>query len=244
MQAFADNEIQGGPEQPLWMELETKAYRDGPWLDAFLFRAMTWAFFLVFSLLGFGWHIAGVFFIGAGLLKAGIMTPEGAGLRKRLIAIGLVIGVPGAALAALLPAIAGITPVAMFGTSMLLFLCGPLVSLLYLCVLTQIAANARGGVALVLRVLSSVGRMALTNYIMHTVVFTFVFYWWGLGLFGQLDRPQRMALVPLLFAAQCIISPIWLSIFRFGPLEWLWRTLTYMRLQPVFAARETGASVT
>ena len=75
------------------------------------------------------------------------------------------------------------------------------------------------------RSLAAVGRMALTNYIMHTVIATTIF-----GIFrqfGQWQRYQLYYLVLAIWISQMIISPIWLRYFRFGPLEWLWRWLTY-----------------
>jgi len=81
--------------------------------------------------------------------------------------------------------------------------------------------------------LSAVGRMALSNYLMHTVICTTIFYGYGLGLFGQIDRFPLMAFVVAIWILQLYVSPIWLRHFLFGPAEWLWRTLTYWRRQPM-----------
>jgi uncharacterized protein len=81
------------------------------------------------------------------------------------------------------------------------------------------------------RSLASVGRMALTNYIMHTVIATTTF-----GIFrqfGQWERYQLYYLVLAVWIFQLVLSPIWLRYFRFGPLEWLWRWLTYGK-RPAF----------
>ena len=78
-----------------------------------------------------------------------------------------------------------------------------------------------------------VGRLALTNYIGQSVIATAIFYWWGLGLFGQVSRAGQLGLVLAICLAQVVISVIWLRWFRFGPLEWLWRSLTYGRRQPM-----------
>ena len=80
--------------------------------------------------------------------------------------------------------------------------------------------------------LASVGRMAFTNYILHTVACTTIFYGHGLGLFGQVDRLQQFGIVLGIWAAQLFLSPIWLRYFLFGPLEWLWRSLTYWQREP------------
>ncbi len=81
--------------------------------------------------------------------------------------------------------------------------------------------------------LAAVGRMALTNYLMHTVLATLLFYGHGLGLFGTVPRWGQLLVVLLIWCLQLIISPIWLRYFKFGPCEWLWRSLTYQRLQPL-----------
>lgn len=82
------------------------------------------------------------------------------------------------------------------------------------------------------RRLASVGRMAFTNYILQTVVCTTIFYGHGLGLFGRIDRVQQFGIVLVIWAAQLFLSPIWLRYFLFGPLEWLWRSLTYWQREP------------
>ena len=80
--------------------------------------------------------------------------------------------------------------------------------------------------------LAAVGRMALTNYIMHSVICAFVFTGIGFSLFGQLERYELYYVVGAIWLFQLIVSPIWLKYFRFGPLEWLWRSLTYRERQP------------
>ncbi len=82
------------------------------------------------------------------------------------------------------------------------------------------------------RSLAAVGRMALTNYIMHSVICAFVFTGIGFALFGRLQRYELYYVVISIWIFQLIVSPIWLRYFRFGPLEWLWRTLTYKQAQP------------
>ena len=81
--------------------------------------------------------------------------------------------------------------------------------------------------------LASVGRMALSNYLLQSILCTFIFYGHGLGQFGSWDRTEQMLLVLGLSAVQLIWSPLWLAAFRFGPAEWLWRSLTYWTRQPM-----------
>jgi uncharacterized protein len=81
--------------------------------------------------------------------------------------------------------------------------------------------------------LAPLGRMALTSYLTQSVVLGFVFYGYGLGLFGRLGELEGLALALGLYAAQAVASAAWLARFRFGPVEWLWRSFTYGALQPM-----------
>ena len=81
--------------------------------------------------------------------------------------------------------------------------------------------------------LAPAGRMALTNYLMQSLVCTWIFYGYGLGYFEQLPRAWQPLFALALFGVQVLLSRWWLSRFRFGPMEWLWRSLTYLKPQPL-----------
>ena len=81
--------------------------------------------------------------------------------------------------------------------------------------------------------LAALGQMALTNYLMQSIVLGFVFYGYGLGLFGRISAPAAAAIGVALYVAQVYFSRWWLNRFRFGPIEWLWRSLSYGRRQPM-----------
>jgi uncharacterized protein len=83
------------------------------------------------------------------------------------------------------------------------------------------------------RRLAAVGRMALSNYLTHSIVCTTLFYGYGFGHFGTINRTGLAAIVLIIWASQLLLSPIWLAHFRFGPAEWLWRSLTYGQPQPM-----------
>ncbi len=83
------------------------------------------------------------------------------------------------------------------------------------------------------RVLASVGRMALTNYLAQSVLCGFFFFGWGLGWHGAFGYASQLAVVLAVWVLQLAWSPLWLRAFRFGPVEWLWRSLTYWQLQPM-----------
>ncbi len=80
--------------------------------------------------------------------------------------------------------------------------------------------------------LAAAGRMALTNYLMQTLLSVFVFYGFGLGLYGAVTVTVGILLTIGIYVIQVIWSNLWLRKFRYGPMEWFWRVLTYKQLQP------------
>jgi len=71
------------------------------------------------------------------------------------------------------------------------------------------------------------------DYVMHTVICSLVFFGYGLNQFGEWQYYQLYWLVAGIWVLQIVVSPLWLRAFQFGPLEWLWRTLTYAARQPI-----------
>jgi uncharacterized protein len=80
--------------------------------------------------------------------------------------------------------------------------------------------------------LAAVGQMAFTNYVMHSIICNIIFLGYGFSMFGKLQRYELYFIVISIWVFQLIASPIWLKYFRFGPLEWVWRSLTYWQQQP------------
>lgn len=83
-----------------------------------------------------------------------------------------------------------------------------------------------------LKGLGAVGQMALSNYIVQSVICSTIFAGYGFALYGQLERHQLYYVVGSIWIVQMIVSPVWLRHFRFGPMEWAWRSLTYWKRQP------------
>ncbi len=81
--------------------------------------------------------------------------------------------------------------------------------------------------------MSAVGRMAFTNYLMQSIMLTTVFYGFGLGLYGRFERFELLAFVLAVWIIEIAWSQPWLAKFKFGPFEWLWRSLTYGKPQPM-----------
>jgi uncharacterized protein len=81
--------------------------------------------------------------------------------------------------------------------------------------------------------LAAVGRMAFSNYIFQSIVCSFIFFGYGFGYFARIEYYQLFLIVIAIWIFQLIVSPIWLTYFKFGPLEWVWRSLTYWKRQPM-----------
>jgi uncharacterized protein len=86
----------------------------------------------------------------------------------------------------------------------------------------------KGGVWFVTGPLAAVGRMAFTNYIAQSLIMTTIFWGGrGFGFYGGIDRPSLWGIVLIVWAVQLVWSPLWLARFEMGPLEWVWRRLSY-----------------
>jgi len=91
--------------------------------------------------------------------------------------------------------------------------------------------------------LAPLGRMALTNYLLQSLVMTTIFYGYGLGIYGEFGPTGDLVLALIFYGLQIRFSAWWLERYRFGPAEWAWRSLTYGRLQPWRADVEAGQAV-
>jgi uncharacterized protein len=213
------------PGSPIWIEAEIAAYRDGPWLEAQVFRTIGWFFNLVISLFFFGWLILAMFFLGGVLWRVRYFAPEQRPLRQRVawtcIPIGLLLVGLDAALFLIYP------PPQRLGLVLgqiceqfaLFFL--PIGYLSALSLLAERLPEAlRDPVA-------SAGRMSLTVYLLETVIATTLAYHWGFRLFGHVGPFYQILVALGIWLMLVIFSHVWLSRFSQGPMEWLWRRLEY-----------------
>ena len=81
--------------------------------------------------------------------------------------------------------------------------------------------------------LKSIGKTALTGYLLQSFLATYLFYGFGLSLFGQANRIEQLAIVTFIWAILMLVSPIWLKKFYYGPIEWIWRMLTHLKFIPL-----------
>jgi uncharacterized protein len=107
----------------------------------------------------------------------------------------------------------------------------PALSLGYVCAIILAYESTAWQVRL--RPFGAVGRTALTNYLLQSILGTTIFYSYGLGWFGRVGPALLLIATVVVFAIQVAFSAWWLSRWRFGPMEWLWRSLTYRKRQPL-----------
>lgn len=217
---------------------DLEIHRDG-WTGIAKHRAPTVLTMQTFMMAAFlFWRVAGVMLLGMALMKLGVFSAtRSTRFYRNLVLVGYGVGLPIVAFSAWNLFRAGFDPIHVMKigghanyAGSLLVAAGHVGVVMLIC---------KGGVlARLRRRLADTGRMALTNYLMHTLLLTSVFYGYGLGLYGHLDRFPQMALVVAVWVLQLWYSSLWLRHFRFGPAEWLWRSLTYWRRQPL--RRETG----
>ncbi len=220
----------GDPSSPVWRETEIEVYRHGPYSQALLMRCFSWLMMLLVTGFTFGWHIMAMFMFGAGAAKLGVLDADRSAWHRRMATIGLAVGVPGAMMSTLVPhMIEGAGGLAL--SAMLLTLLGPALSLGYIgCMALVAQSRSMGAVG---RAFAVTGRMAFTNYLTQTVVMTFIMYHWGLAKFASVGRAELLLLSLVVYGVQMVVSHLWLSRYRFGPLEWIWRAWTYGRAEPI-----------
>lgn len=230
-----------GPK-PEAIAREADIYENGSFAEIEKQRAAdavkhNWGFFPFF-----GWHVLGLFIIGILAWRKRVFHPTPESLPKYRTAMwwGFAIGVTGNVTATVLrwmfnPPPMPTTPVA-YAVVVISAIATPALSLGYICFVILVCQ--REVVRARLRAFAAIGRTALTNYLLQSVIGTLIFYGYGLGLLGDVGPAVLLPMTVAIFALQLVISPWWLRRFRFGPVEWLWRRLTYggplpMRREPL-----------
>lgn len=183
------------------------------------------------------WRVSGLILLGMALYKKKALTAkQSAKYYVKMIGYGLGLGVPLVILGPLLNFhFEWDFKYSFFFISQLNYWGSLLMGMGYIGVIMYIMKNTKGG--WLSKRLAQVGRMALTNYLMQSIICTFLFYGHGLGLFGDVDRGAQVLIVVSIWVFQIAFSAIWLNYFRFGPFEWIWRSLSYGKLQPMLSAK-------
>lgn len=219
---------------------EIAVYRGG-WAGQMAHRVPTAVKFqTLFTLLFSLWRAGGLMLLGMALFKWGVLSGERSKrFFQQLAVLGLGLGFPLVAYGLYRHVAAGWSfRYSMFFGELYNYVGSVAVCLGYIGLVTL--AGRWRWVEHAARPLAAVGQMALSNYLLQTVLCTTIFYGHGLGLFGRVDRTGQLALVVAVWAVELIASPLWLRAFRFGPVEWLWRSLTYGKLQPMRRAGVVG----
>jgi len=213
---------------------EVASYRGG-WLEQMSARVPTTVEFQTFGFLFWAlWRAGGLMLMGMALYRWGVLTGS---CSRRFYAgmavLGFAIGLPVVSW--------GVVQNFTNNWSMEYSQFGPgaqanywgsfFVSAAYIGLLMLFARS--GALPWLQNALAAVGRTALSNYLLQTILATAIFYGHGLGLYGSVERLEQIGIVAAIWAFQLVVSPLWLRHYRFGPFEWLWRSLSYWRFQPM-----------
>ena len=213
---------------------EELAARRGSYLTAFWWNAeqMTEILTMVIPVFLF-WDALVMMLIGMALYKAGVLQGDRSTLFYwRMMVAGFMVGLIVNSYEVFRAVNADMAVLATFGQMQFTYQIGRMGMAFGYMGLVILLLKA--GVMTGLRVrLAAVGRMALTNYLMHSLICLFVFTGAGFGLVGELSRAQLYIVVVAIWGFQLWFSPWWLARYRFGPVEWLWRVLTYGERMPI-----------
>ena len=235
----APPEVRAGLAADFWppqevLDAEIEAYRSD-WMGQMAARVPSTVALQTTALFFWGfWRAGGLMLMGMAFFKWGIFSSE---RRNRfylvLIAMGLLIGLPVVAWGGYQNFARGWDPIyTRLGMGYQFnYWASLLVSLGYVGMIVLWLHTS--WLAWLQHALGSVGRMALTNYLLQTIIATAIFYGHGFGLFATVSRFEQMLIVLGIWAFELVLSLLWLRHFRFGPVEWLWRSLTYWKLQPM-----------
>ena len=189
----------------------------------------------------FFWDIWSMMLIGMGLMKLGVLS-AGKSYKVYLLfaVIGYGIGVPVNSYTAWLMIKSNFDPVMHEFTASAYDVGRLSVALGHLGIIMLIV---KAGVLRPLTsALAAVGQTAFTNYILTSILMAVVFTGYGFALYGTLQRYQLYYVVAAVWAVNLAFSPVWLRYYRFGPLEWCWRSLTYWKRQPMRRAATADAA--
>ena len=209
-----------------WFEAEEFAFRQGPWLDAAAFRAVSYAVSLLLAPISHCWQVLLMMLVGVWAQRTRLFAPESSS-RRRVLAVRLIAaGLPISAAAVLLPGWFAVweSPTAIA----LLTLAWPISALLlplgYACLAVEFGPRLP---TLLRAPIQAAGSIGLTVYLCESLVCTGIASWWGLARFGTMTDVQFTAIVIGVWAGLMVAALAWTRVFGSGPMERLWRWCTY-----------------
>lgn len=226
---------QSAADMKALIERATLVYSSGTFSEITAIRIEEYMGLLGGSLLFFCPVILGMFIIGFLAARKGLFTAPAGHTRffKKVFWLGLAAGVVFNALYVVsyryaVPSVPGIWS---FLASSMLILGGFSLGMCYVAGIALLFIAGRSG--FMVRYFVPVGKMALTNYLLQSLICVLLFHSYGLELYAKVEVWQGMLLTLVIFALQIAFSRWWLTHFQFGPFEYLWRSLTYFQLQPM-----------
>ncbi|MCZ6835931.1 MAG: DUF418 domain-containing protein [Planctomycetota bacterium] len=218
---------------PEMIETELTTFR-GSWLEQLPVRSSFALMFETGGIIFFGlWRVGGLMLLGMGLYRLGIFSAKRSNrFYLAMLILGLAIGVPIILVGYQRNVENGFAmETAMFLTSQFNYVGSLFVAMSWIGAIMLLIKS--GTLRWLIGALTAVGQMAFTNYLMQSIICTTIFYGHGLGLFGKYNYLEQFYFVIGVWIVQLIWSPLWLKHFRYGPFEWLWRSLTYWKRQPL-----------
>ena len=221
------------------IERQLQIYRGG-WLDQIEHRASNAIFFQTFLLLILHfWRVSGLMLLGMVFLRWGLLQAQrGLWFYLVMVVAGSAVGLPLIAHGVSVMIEHDWDPIYCTFTGMQYNYWGSLfVAAAWIGAIMIVSKTGSALLRPLVVALASTGRMAFTNYLAQTLICCFIFYGYGLGYHGYLDRWEQGLVVLGIWALQLFSSQWWLTRFRYGPMEWLWRSLVLWKRQPLRKAR-------
>ncbi len=237
-----------GPPQPDAQQLQriVQVFSQGTYAEIFSERLKELAF-LWMGIVAFYPRFLGVFLFGLYCWRSGLIEnlSAHAGLLRKLRLAGLAVGLPlsvtGVVMVRALDLVAFSPSVPGFIAELATGLGTPFLSLFYASSVALLMFDEKWRKRL--HGFAAVGRTALSNYLLQSILCTLLFYSWGFGLYGKAGPAWGLVPTFSIYFVQVLLSIWWVRRFRFGPVEWVWRTLTYARRQPMrLAPRPAGGA--
>ncbi len=227
--------VENRTERETWGKEEVEAFAEGSYWDASLYRARASLRLLPFSPFFGIALLLPIFLVGYWFVASGVLRHhrEHRRLFTWMAVIGMTLGLflsAGSLTILQHPVSEMVRSIRIAGEGMY-YMSQFALSAGYVGCIVLATQTARG--QRWLKPFAPMGRMALTNYIMHSLILVLIFHNYGAGMFSRISRGPQMLIVVAIIGFQMVFSAWWLARYRFGPLEWVWRSLTYKSWQPM-----------